>query len=143
MGRRGPAPKRTDQRRRRNSPAAGLRQVELYGRVEPPALDLEDVHPVAEDFYNALLISGQTRYYEPSDWQRARVFVKLLSDQLKAGKPSSMMYAALQRDMDALLVSEPERRRVQMEISREPTDTSAEDAEVAQMQEYRRIAEEP
>ena len=37
--------------------------MELYGPVEPPALELEDVHTVADDFWYALTLSRQTRYF--------------------------------------------------------------------------------
>ncbi|RZS39133.1 hypothetical protein EV193_104349 [Herbihabitans rhizosphaerae] len=134
----GPAPKRSDQRRRRNTPASGpATAVTVRGSVEVPPLDLEDAHPFAEAFYTALAESGQSWRYEPSDWARARVFIKLLSDTLKSGKPSSMMYQALQRDMDALLVSEPDRLRAGIEINRDGGDTSQHDAEVTQMDAYR------
>lgn len=117
-------------------------RVQVAERVTVPDCP-EDVHPLARDFYKSLRISGQARWYEPSDWQRARVFTWLLSDQLKTGRPSSMLYQALQRDMDALLVSEAERRRVRMEVERLPPDTSVEDAKVAQMARYREAAGSP
>jgi hypothetical protein len=63
-----------------------------------------------------------------------------LSKMLHTGRPSAMLLAALQKDMDALLVSEAERRRVRMEIERGAPDDSAERAKVAQMEAYRRAA---
>lgn len=134
----GPIPKRSSQRRRQNK--VHTDRVEVAEQVVVPDLDVDDPHPIARDLYESLRLSGQAQWYEPSDWQRARVFIHLLSNQLKAGKPSSMMYTALQRDMDALLISEGERRRVRMEIERSPVDTSVEDAKVAQMARYRQAA---
>lgn len=134
----GPPPKRSDQRRRRNK--VTIDHVELDDVVEVPALDIEGAHPLAVDFYESLRKSGQARYFEPSDWQRARVLAWSLSKMLDTGRPSAMLLAALQKDMDALLVSEPERRRVRMEIERAAPDMSAEDAKVAQMARYRRAA---
>lgn len=134
----GPVPKRSSQRRRQNK--VHLDRVEVADQVVVPDLGVDDAHPIARDFYESLRISGQARWYEPSDWARARVFTMLLSDQLKTGRPSSMMYQALQRDMDALLVSEGERRRVRMEIERTSPDTSVMDAKVAQMARYRQAA---
>jgi hypothetical protein len=134
----GPAPKRSSQRRRRN--VVDIDRVELAGTVEAPPLAVEDVHPLAADLYESLKASGQARWYEPSDWARAQLLVWSLSKMLNTGRPSAMLLAALQKDMDALLVSEAERRRVRMEIERGAPDDSAERAKVAQMEAYRRAA---
>lgn len=115
-GQRGHVPKRSTQRHRRSGPEVD--RVAVSGRVPVPDLGVEDPHPLARDLYKSLSESGQSRWYEPSDWQRARIMCQVLSQQLKSGRPSSMMYTALQRDMDALLVSESERRRVRIEIER-------------------------
>lgn len=141
-----PVPKRSSERRRRNK--VDIDHVQVEGVVTVPDLDIESapdeyrdpkpIHPVARALYESLRTSGQARYYEPSDWQRARVMVFLLSQQLWTGRPSATMYAALQSDMDALLISEAERRRVRMEIDRAVPDTSADDARVAQMARYRK-----
>lgn len=134
----GPAPKRSEVRRRRNK--QDIDRVQVAGTVEPPDLGIEDAHPLAVDLYEALKESGQARWYEPSDWARARLLVWSLSKMLDSGRPSAMLLAALQKDMDALLVSEAERRRVRMEIERGAADNSAEQAKVAQMEKYRRAA---
>lgn len=136
----GPVPKRTPQRRRSNKPATPVDTVVIEDEVTVPELNIDNPHPLAADFYASLRLSGQARFYEPSDWERARIFAHLLSDQLNYGKPSAMMYTALQKDMDALLVSEGERRRVRMEVERGVVDTSAERAKVSQMNRYRRAA---
>jgi hypothetical protein len=134
----GPPPKRSSQRRRRN--AVDIDHVELAGTVDAPDLDVEDAHPLAVNLYESLKASGQARWYEPSDWARAQLLVWSLSKMLNTGRPSAMLLAALQKDMDALLVSEAERRRVRMEIERGAPDDSAERAKVAQMEKYRRAA---
>jgi hypothetical protein len=145
-----PVPKRSTERRRRNK--VDLDHVQVEGQVAVPDLGFDvtpddhggrdPIHPVARDLYESLRISGQARYYEPADWQRARVMTYLLSGILWSGRPSSMLYAALQRDMNDLLISEAERRRVRMEIDRAEPDTSADDARVAQLDRYRRAAEQ-
>jgi hypothetical protein len=117
----GPVPKRSSQRRRRNH--VQVDRVEVAGGpVVVPELGLDGVHPLARDLYESLRESGQSRWYEPSDWQRARIMVHLLSGLLKAERPSVTMYVALQRDMDALLVTEAERRRTRVEIERDLVD---------------------
>jgi hypothetical protein len=134
----GPPPKRSELRRRRNK--VDIDRVQVSAPVEAPDLGIEGAHPLAVDLYESLKDSGQARWYEPSDWARARLLVWSLSKMLDSGRPSAMLLAALQKDMDALLVSEAERRRVRMEIERGPVDDSAEQAKVAQMEKYRRAA---
>lgn len=136
----GPVPKRSDQRRRRNK-AEPTDTVTLSQTVAVPELGLTDVHPLARDLYDSLKESGQSLYYEPSDWQRARLMVEMLSSLLyEPGKRSSMMYVAIQQDLRDLMVCEADRRRLKLEIERGASDTSAEDARVAQMAAYRRVA---
>jgi hypothetical protein len=135
----GPIPKRSDQRRRRNA-SNQVDTVAMSETVAVPELALTDVHPIAADMYRALTESGQAQYFEPSDWQRARLMCEMVSRLLDAGKLSSMLYAAIQADMNALLFTEGERRKVRMEIERGVADTSAQDARVSQMAAYRRVA---
>jgi hypothetical protein len=136
---RGPVPKRSDQRRRRN--LAGVTDViELPEEVEIPELNLPDAHPLAKAMYEALKESGQARYFEPSDWQRARLMCEILTRCLSAPRISSNLYAAIQSDMTALLMSEGDRRRVRLEIERGKSDGEAEAERVAHMAAYRRAA---
>lgn len=135
----GPIPKRSDQRRRRNA-SSQVDSVAVAGPVDVPKLALTDVHPIAADMYRSLTESGQSRYFEPSDWQRARLMCEMVSRLLNAGKLSSMLYTAIQQDMNSLLFTEGERRKVRMEIERGAADTSEQDARVSQMAAYRRAA---
>lgn len=134
-----PIPKRSDQRRRRNL-ASAVDTVTMSEPVVVPELALTDVHPLAADMYESLKSSGQSQYFEPSDWQRARLMCEMLSRLLYAGKLSSMLYTAIQQDMAALLMTEADRRKLRMEIDRGAADTSAEDAKVSQMAAYRKVA---
>ena len=135
----GPPPKRADQRRRQNK-TAPVDTVALSERVPVPELALTGVHPLAADLFESLKTSGQSMYYEPSDWQRARLMVEMLSHMLFSGRRSSQMYAAIQQDLRDLMVCEADRRRLRIEIERGSTDTSEHDAQVAQMAAYRRVA---
>lgn len=112
----------------------------MTGSVAVPGLALDDVHPIAAGMYKSLTESGQARYFEPSDWQRARLMCEMVSRLLNAGKLSAMLYTAIQQDMNSLLFTEGERRKVRMEIERGSADTSEQDARVAQMAAYRRAA---
>jgi hypothetical protein len=109
--------------------------------VPIPELGLPYAHPLARDIYESLKESGQSMFYEPSDWQRARLMVEMLSGLLNGGvQRSSMMYAAIQQDLKDLMVCEADRRRLKMEIQRGTPDTSEQDARVSQMAAYRRAA---
>src|SRR5436305_10778399 len=66
----GPVPKRSSQRRRRNT--AQVDRIPVRGPVDAPPLDLEDVHPLAAAMYEALAKSAQAVCMEPSDWEYAR-----------------------------------------------------------------------
>lgn len=118
MGTRGPIPKRSDRRIRRNKDQDQPEIISAIGRVAAPPLGFE-AHPMIEDFYDSLQDSAQAQYYEPSDWEFARITLHFLNGQLLAKKPSAQMYAAINTALSNLLVSEGDRRRVKVEIDRE------------------------
>lgn len=115
----GPVPKRDEERIRRNKDVVETDVVEMVGEVEVPDLDLEDPHPLVADLYESLRDSGQSKYYEPSDWQQARLVCHFLDRQVRSSKPSGQLLAVLHSMMTDLLISEGQRRRVRLEIERE------------------------
>lgn len=135
----GPVPKRSEERRRRNK--VDLDRVGITERVPVPPLDITPVPQLVQDFYDSLAESGQAVYYEPSDWQRARLLCYNLTNLMLSSLPSSQMYTACQRDMDALLVSEDQRRRVKLEIVRPGAEDEQEQAKVSQLDRYRAAVE--
>jgi hypothetical protein len=110
-------PKRSTERRRTNK-VPGLEQVAVAGPVKvPPAV--RGWHPLARDWYKSLALSGQARYYEPSDWQTARLLADQMSRLLNAEDPNaSMLNAIIQASRD-LLTTEGQRRRLRLELTRE------------------------
>lgn len=118
MGSRGPTPKRSDQRERRNKENGEVEKLPATGKVAKPELLIEDPHPITEQWYDALDESAQTEYYEPSDWAWAQVIAFSIDHYVKSNKPSSMMLSALNTSMSSLLVTEGDRRRVNLEIER-------------------------
>jgi hypothetical protein len=138
-GRATQVPKRSDQRRRRNATNA-VEKVAMEGTVTVPDLGLIDAHPLAIDMYESLKQSGQARFFEPTDWQRARLMCEMVSRLLSADRMSAVLYSAIQQDMNELLFTEAERRRVRMEVERGGVDTSEQDARAALMSEYRQAA---
>jgi len=135
---RGPIPKRSDQRRRRNTTEPTARVVPPAAPVPQPPLGFP-AHPVAEAWYRSLADSGQAKHYEPSDWAAARLVAFDLTRHLNARRVSAQMLAALWTAMGDLLTTEAARRRVRMEIDRNGDGvTDAERARLARLDDYRR-----
>src|SRR5688500_12989028 len=112
MGTRGPVPKRSDQRVRRNKDEGGdVEKLPAVGPVEIPDLDIEDPHPSIVDFYRSLKDSAQSQFYEPSDSQFARFTLHFANKLVQSSRPSSQMLAAVNSALTELLVSEGARRR--------------------------------
>src|SRR5690606_27086373 len=118
MGTRGPAPKRSSERIRRNADY-NVETVKVDGVVEQPPLDIDGLHRVAVDWYESLAESGQALSVEPSDWEPARILAVYISEQMYASRPSAQMLQASLQGMNELLVSEKSRRQVAMEIERQ------------------------
>lgn len=120
MGARGPVPKRSNQKH-------GHRSQEEKAEYDKVAIDAPPVqaqepdatwHQVAKDWFTSLGESGQSRFYEPSDWATARYVAEAMSRNLKAGRFSGQLFAAIMSGMSSLLVTEGDRRRVKLELER-------------------------
>jgi hypothetical protein len=132
MGSRGPVPKRSQERRRRNK--VDTDTVTIDGAVRAPRAE-KDWHPIAKGWFNSLKKSGQSAFYEPSDWQLARYVASAMTTNLKAGKFSAQLFQSVVAAMTELLTSEGARRRIRLEIQREVGDEDL--APVSVMDEYR------
>lgn len=119
MGTRGPVPNRSDQRRRANKPEVPIIHAPsaATSRTSVPEADGE-WHRLAADWFNALAESGQSQFFEASDWAQARVWAHLLSVELFKDKPSAMMIAAWSSGAAELLTTEGARRRMRIELER-------------------------
>lgn len=118
MGVRGPVPKRSEERIRRNKLEVPIDKVSALGNVEVPELDFDDPHPLVTDLYRSMRDSAQSKYFEPSDWQYAKFTLHFADKLLKSSRPSSQLLAAVNSMLTDLLVSEGSRRRVRLEIER-------------------------
>jgi len=136
MGTRGPIPKRSTERRRRNTPAAGeITKSAGSKRVPVPRAD-PDWHPLARRWYNALSRSGQARFYEPSDWAFAYSLADDLSYYKSAERRSGQMLASIYAGMERLLTTEGDRRRASLELER-PGEAEEAPAGVTALDDYR------
>lgn len=156
MGTRGPAPKREAQRRRRNKPDVEVEHADGADEVLIPEADPE-WHPVARQWFESLKNSGQSVFYEPSDWALASVIAESMSREFRpqpmvVGRgefqriefvsmpPKGASLAAWLKAMTALMATEGDRRRAALELGR-PQPPAAEggaDANVADLDAYRK-----
>lgn len=114
----GPIPKRSEQRRRTNATPGLERAVVSGGKVrQPPAM--KDWHPLALSWYRSLAQSGQAQWYEPSDWQTARLLADQMSRMLYSDEPSAAMLSTILTATRDLLTTEGQRRRLRLELVRE------------------------
>lgn len=126
MGSRGPSPKRSDQRRRRNKPEVEVTEAAGAAVVDAPSAD-DGWHPVARRWFESLGESGQSVFYEPSDWATAQVVAESMSrDLLRVDEDgqqvpiSGASMSAYLKAMSMLLVTEVDRRRASVELKRPP-----------------------
>jgi hypothetical protein len=130
MGVRGPVPKRSDQRVRRNTTGEdGLETTTIpaIGEVEAPELALGvETHPLVVDLWASLPRSAQTRFWEPTDWEYARITLYAVNEMLRHPKGiSAMKLTAVNSMLASLLLTEADRRRVRLEIERAPAGEGA------------------
>lgn len=148
----GPPPKRSDQRRRTNSP--GTQTAPAGDEPTIPDADLE-WHPVARMWFQSLACSGQSQFYEASDWATAYLIAEAMSRELNPqpiviGRgesaevemhnlpPKGASLAAWLKAMTSLLVTEGDRRRLRLELERQGPAESEGGADVSELDEYRR-----
>lgn len=113
----GGTPKRSEERRRTNSPQAE-QVTPLAAPVEaPPAPDGLD--ELTLRWYESLKISGQARYYEPSDWEYAGFLAQLMAKVRKQQEPSASLVAAIQTGLRQILATEGDRRMGRLEVQRQ------------------------
>lgn len=132
MGTRGPIGKRDEERVRRNTPDSPTESVSMIGPVEVPELgDIShqgETHPLVTDMYESIKESAAVKFYEPTDWQFARLTLYTLNQELIAakhqGKPvGAMKLTAINQMLSSLLLTEGERRRARLEVERTSADS--------------------
>lgn len=141
MGNRGPVPKRSDQRLGHGSPRPTADKVPAAPKVIIPKA-AETWHPIASAWYESLAQSGQSRFYEPSDWATAFLIAESISRDLNPQfvgitLQGDMEYESIPlkgaslnaylKAMSSLMVTEGDRRRLNIELQREQPDTRAAD----------------
>lgn len=134
MGVRGPVPKRSSERRRRNRDGGVVDRVAVSGTVEVPEVP-EGCSELSAELFEALASSGQARFFEPSDWWLAKLMVVAVDDYL-VGRKSATKLAEIRALATELMMSEGQRRRLRLELERGGVEVEA--PEVTAIDEYRR-----
>lgn len=138
MGSRGPI-----NRRGGDGKAVGKR--EEYGKPDPPTvIDIDgmqidplavpdpdpDWHHIARAWYTSLRMSGQSRFYEPSDWATAWVAATALDAYVNYPYNAGILREFNQMAA-SLITTEGARRRVRVELNRtgqgDPDEAAAND----------------
>lgn len=107
----GPAPKRDAERARSNEPASGAAR---HGEARPvtiPRADRKNWHPRAIELYDSLKSSGQSDFYQDSDWAMARVICDYLTNCYTRGF-KAMDMANIHTMLGRLGVTEGDRRQI-------------------------------
>lgn len=121
MGARGPVPSRKGDLNGHRS------KDELWGDTVTSAPGADEVvvpdadplwHPIAKMLWESMKTSGQSRFYEPSDWAYAFSLMDDLSAYKNMSKRSGQMLTAINAMMTTLLLTEGDRRRVSLELQR-------------------------
>lgn len=123
----GPIPKRSDERIRRNA-ADPIDKVTTIGKVKIPPLGINNPHPFITELYESMKVSGQSKFYEPSDWAHAKFTFHFANKLLRSTKPSAQMLASVSQMMTSLMLTEGDRRRLRIEVDR--TDSVGTETEV-------------
>ena len=123
MGARGPLSKRGPVKAgHRTKEELEVDKLDVIGPVERPEDLGFDAHPLVVDFFESLKESGQSAFYEPSDWQAARFVCFQMNEHIKymtkTSKVNSNSFTSIWSAMNDLLATEGSRRRVKLEIDR-------------------------
>lgn len=129
----GPVPKPSSERRRRNLPEPGqeIRTIMgVSGKAKIPPVP-RHWHPIARRWYRSLAQSAQSQFYEASDWAQAQLVGETMTRMLDDDKLQASLLVAVQSSMTELLTSEGARRRARIEIQRnapeKPASSAADD----------------
>lgn len=130
-------PKREDQRRRRNKDGPPVTKGAARGTSFIPAGD-PNWHPLATQLYDSLENSGQSDFFEESDWAYAQIVCEALSRNLnQGGRMSAQMFQAVDSAMSKLLVTEGDRRRLRVELEKAPEAENPDEADaISRIEEY-------
>ena len=136
MGQRGPIPKRADRpggyrpetrARKAESGADGISRAPSRAAAQPKAS--ADWDPIAKRMGKAAGESGQSIFYEPSDWAVLYSLMDDLTYYKSQPRRSGQMLQTIMSSLTTLLLTEGDRRRLQVELSGAEPETTTPGAE--------------
>lgn len=134
----GPVPNRPEDQSRARDANRGDR-IPITKGILRPVFDVPgpdpDWHPLAQDLYLSAAESGQSDFYQKSDWLMWFSLCDDLSYYKKMGKRSGQMLQTIYASMTDLLVTEGGRRKARL-ILAEP-EPEEDDAAVLALADYR------
>lgn len=129
MGVRGPIGKRDEEKVRRNKTGEDGLETKNFSMEDPvkiPKASFEN--PEVQGIWNALQISVNVQYFEPTDWAYAIFALTRIDNALQKGEPGAMMMSALDNMLKQLAMTEAERRRLKIEAHRGTIEETTEGA---------------
>lgn len=116
-GKGGGMPKRSTERMGHRK--STVEKITVTGKkINIPPADPE-WHTVARLWYESLPESGQSHFFEPSDWASAYYLAELINYNLVTVGFSATLFNATWAAMNDLLSTEGSRRRLRLELERE------------------------
>lgn len=115
-----PTPKRSEETHGHRTKAE---KAEREGRKAPGGESVEippagDWHPQVVAFYNSLPRSGQSQFYEQSDWELAVITCEMLDRALSGDNLNARALAEVNKMLSNLMVTEGARRKLHLELQR-------------------------
>lgn len=131
----GPIPKPEDQLRQ---PRKKSRGTVTRGEALPVTIPEPDPdwHPLALELWDAVLKSGQSGYYQQTDWAVARDMCEELSVYKSSVRRNAQIRSQINAMMDSLMLTEGSRRRVRVELVEHEDEAQSRGAQA--LVEYRR-----
>lgn len=134
----GPVPRREAELARPLHRRGAEQRRTTRGVARPAAIPDHDPewHPIAIQLYLACQDSGQADFYQTSDWAMLWSLCEDLSQYKSQSRRSGQMLAAIYGQMNSLLITEGERRRVRIELDA-PAADNPEKAGVVAINSYK------
>lgn len=141
MGSRGPIPKRSEERHRRNTDYNTVQvPVSATAEVTPPERPLNWCK-AAQRIWDSLVESRQSVFFQPSDWAYAWFMCDEITRYVKNKKQNGQVLSSINTMLTSLLMTEGERRRAGIEIVN-ANKTDEGDAVVESMEKWARKAKQ-
>lgn len=153
MGSRGPVPSRDDDLARDRSRKGGDQTPVTKGTGKTPHLWFPDPEwtPLAVDLFNSATTSGQTDFYQDTDWAMLKMLCSEITAYERSQAPwetddgrtiypkrNGQWLSAIMSLASTLLLTEGDRRRVRIELS--TPDPVQRDFRVVAMESYGDVA---